>query len=1090
MNAHNRLMSPENLNYAWIKTKNLYRMADGFVDAGEIAAFELDLEKRLFDIRRKFALGKYKLKKLRPLPRPKKLSAEQPINRQYYHVAIEDQVAWIALVNALGPKLDQLMVSWSYGNRLYRPAWYEKDEASVSTLEIGPYRHASGHLYRKFQHSWPLFRRHVALTARTMVLGGKNLNRSELDEADQRADIAAEHASLNYLMRDFWPEQNNESKNTNVFHASIDLKQFYPTLNVESVINGLAETDELEDPLIYDLVISMLDFKVDMTGMPETALDKVEPKFSEKFQGIPTGLFVSGFLANAAMHSIDKLVEKQVVSRRDIAHFRFVDDHTLIAYDFDALCDWIIYYEQLLKKQEIGPIVNVEKTDPPSLGEWISCFKTGLKNGAKPSALVDENAELYRKAKEDAQLDGKNPTKLMTKTLAQVSEIASVDINILDDDDLNERLQMLEWLLLANIPENEIRPDTRASFAAGQIASLVPLLIQETDGLVDASRAVALHKNRQPDAKRTTEADLSQYEIDRIQLESKLQEFTVQHDKDEAALLKRCFELLLQSLREHPGKARLFHRMHQYCQITGHKGLESISYWLNETRSSGKEVWADYYAALSLQIMANGLLRVVSQIRASDTMHSEVRAATSHLDDISKLDSAVFWVPSEREAWFHETNRNVFGVALIQAAEMIAELPGLEIIAKRLSTLSEIYIAVVPCEPGMKRLSNIGHGLGTWAHLAENILGNERVPSAAWMAFAKHFTFEQRLDLLAARRYPEHFPDGGWVQILSPGSASPENDSAWLSDVMRSSEYRLSTAQASGKLALKRAARSFISTSEEWITINEWTASVKAYSPFDPRRSEWSSLEITAQLLSHATTIGGDDSILKRLHPNNVLLPCNWINDASHDGKLSELSWNAWKNIIRDTDNTNGQCHAKLRTTSNSLVDYRYAVKSKPGSPISIDEQRLISVGRLLLGLLRNDHSAPRIWNIRGNQLIYPLPRTRWFESLAISSSTTNILEACLGARPAESRAITRAPGLFGWQDGKPLNDATFDSPPIYSTSDLLEAIRLSQKILEANQLTVSLNQPRQLIPFQIADFTESNENASVSDINGDVDDK
>ena len=113
MNAYDRLMLPENLNYAWLKAKNLYRSADGYVDAGELAAFELDLEQRLLEIRRQFERGTFRLKKLRPLPRPKKLTEEIPVDRQYYHVAVEDQVAWIALVNALGPDLDMMMEPWS-----------------------------------------------------------------------------------------------------------------------------------------------------------------------------------------------------------------------------------------------------------------------------------------------------------------------------------------------------------------------------------------------------------------------------------------------------------------------------------------------------------------------------------------------------------------------------------------------------------------------------------------------------------------------------------------------------------------------------------------------------------------------------------------------------------------------------------------------------------------------------------------------------------------------------------------------------------------------------------------------------------------
>lgn len=1072
MSVYNRLLQPENLNYAWIKAKNLYRTADSFIDAGEIAAFELDLERRLLDIRRQFEHGSYRLKKLRPLPRPKKISEERPINRQYYHVAIEDQIAWIALINALGPELDLRMEPWSYGNRLYRAAWYAKDEESGSTLEIGPYRHSSGHLYRKFQHSWPLFRRHITLTARMMVLR-RSLEPEEMDEPDQLAAVAAEHAQLAYFLPGFWQQKSASGDKNDLYHASIDLKQFYPELNIEAVVKGLAGAGAMADPHIAKLVKSMLNFQIDMAGMPETALESVEPPFLKgSVKGIPTGLFVSGFLANAAMLPVDRIVAREIRKRRDIAHFRFVDDHTLLAYDFDALCDWIIWYERLLEAHGIGPVVNADKSDPPSLGEWVKHLKTDV----PPTELRTKNTDAYSLAMREARLDGKNPAKLMTKTLAQVSAIAATDIHILDDDDLSERLKMLEWLLLADIPEREIRQDTRAAFAAGQIASLVPLLVQEADGLVEAAREVAAHKGRQPNAKRATEDELRHYEERLSELQQELRSCMEQHDKAELALLSRCFALLLQSLRENPGKARLFYRIHQYCQVTGYRGLKAIAEWLKETRAGGQDAWADYYATLSLQIMARGVLTTVHRLAAPAAMHSDIKAAASHLDDIAGLDTKVFRVSDERETWYHAVGRKEFGVALIQAAEALALQSGHVNLARRLAALSQIYVSVSPGAPAEIWLGDTGQTSGVWAHLAEDVLGSEISPSAAWSALAPHFAFDQRLDLQAARRYPERLPDAGWTQLLAMADPLPENDSAWLREVIGNNESRRAAAQATGRKAFSRAARALEAVPKHWMTIDEWTEAVRLCNPFDPRRGEWTALEIAAQLLDEATSIGGNEAILDRLHPNNILLPRKWITAFPCHRESTALSWEAWRHFVQDSSKANDRLRARLRGASSSLADYRYAPTSKAGIPIPDAERRLVSVGRLLLGLLRNDHAAPRIWNLRGNELIFRLPRARWFETLAISSPTTLILEACLGARPAETRAITREPALFGWRDGELPNDATFDPPALYGSSDLLEEIRNAQKILVDNQLAVARNQPRQLIPFRLDDFAAATE--------------
>ena len=102
--TYEHLISLENLYYAWNKAKKLYQMSDGYVDEAELAEFELNLEERINQIRNSFLQLRYNLQLLKPLPRPKKIDDEgEYINRQYFHIAVDDQVAWIAVINALGP---------------------------------------------------------------------------------------------------------------------------------------------------------------------------------------------------------------------------------------------------------------------------------------------------------------------------------------------------------------------------------------------------------------------------------------------------------------------------------------------------------------------------------------------------------------------------------------------------------------------------------------------------------------------------------------------------------------------------------------------------------------------------------------------------------------------------------------------------------------------------------------------------------------------------------------------------------------------------------------------------------------------------
>jgi hypothetical protein len=124
-----RITSPENLAWAWKKARWLFQHADGPVDSGAVAAFELNLERNLNTIAKRFASSTYRLSPLALLPQPKGPDSNgKPPLRQSFQVSVPDQVAWIAIVNVVGPILDSKMPAWSYGHRLYKAAWFEVSE--------------------------------------------------------------------------------------------------------------------------------------------------------------------------------------------------------------------------------------------------------------------------------------------------------------------------------------------------------------------------------------------------------------------------------------------------------------------------------------------------------------------------------------------------------------------------------------------------------------------------------------------------------------------------------------------------------------------------------------------------------------------------------------------------------------------------------------------------------------------------------------------------------------------------------------------------------------------------------------------------
>lgn len=1073
------LATPENLNYAWKKARNLFHSADGYVNNAELTAFELNLENELASIQAEFRSNSYVLRPLRPLPRPKKLDKGKFADRQYFHVAVRDQVAWIAVVNILGPRLDPLMPAWSYGNRIYRAAWFDDDEERQSKkLEIGPYRHASGHLYRKFQHSWPLFRRHVVRTVRLMT--GVRSEESPItkeDEAEEKAFLAGQAANLVYFRRRFWRRPKKQT-GSELFHASIDLERFFPNISRVAIRKAFMTNLPAEDGLAFDMLISrMLAFEIDVSDMPHHLFASVEPQFSEfkGDKGIPTGLFAAGFLANVVLIPVDQKVNKLLEKKRSIAHFRYVDDHTILAYDFDELCEWIERYRRLINEEKIGVSINGDKFDPISLGRYLAMVEDH-----DTPANPEELGAARQLALDEAQIDGSNPTKLLTKTLGQVSAIAAGNVHVMDDDDLKERLKFLEWLLLADIPEREIRPDTRAAFAAGQIALLVPLIVQEGDGFIDKAREVADLEREYRELK-SKHVSIALSKLTEEKLKSKRAELRnneLEHNKKEKQQYRHSFLLLMQAFKEFPGKPRLFYRLCHYCLLTGHAGIKEIGLWISGQNSRKNVVWADYYAGLAMQILSDTLLRASRTMLDPDALLSDQRAARAHVQDIAGIDENVFVVPLERAAWFHEVGRKEL-VASLAATGALSEASDDKLLAgalyeaaERLNRRSERAGAIASW------VADTDWPAGIWAERTEQKLSLAGHPSKAWeRLFLPMLDAGSWYDVLAIRRYPELLPDEWWRRYLSPQARIPLDDSGWWREAIAPHHSRRADAESAAHEAIRVAARSLDATSSTSVADDtgshsalEWLRHVRNLSPFDPRRSEWTALEILRGLIAKLSDdLFASSNTLDNLHPANVLVPASWFKEFA-----GIPSWEIWRRHAR-------AARAKVRDPEFQLVDYRFIATGTDGGSDDWLGQR-VGIGRLLLGLLQLDFAGPRAWNIRGNEHAYPLARRAAYERLAISSRTLLILEGCLSARSMENFQLASQPRLFGKDAPAALRDTDFDAPSLNDPSAVIESIDRAQAMLVRNQIAVSGNQPRQLIPFRIEDFALGESGAPQGD--------
>lgn len=1046
MNWFELLLLPENMLWAWRKVRRAYRRADSLYDQAEVAAFELDLEAQLDSIRKDFAAGKWQGTPLRLVPQPKKPDKDgHPRLRQYFQVAVRDQVAWCALANVLGPELDQKMPPWSYGNRLYRAAWYENEpsEARSSRLNIGPYRHSAGHLYRHFKHSWPLFRRHISLSARKMV--ADHIDPEALDHGER---LALEQTDgLVYLEAGHWARPTKVGDT--IYAASLDLRKFYPSVRPAAILRGFEVLVEgyNEDPRLPALIAQMLAFDVDDSGLSASMRAAVDPPVSSgKFEGIPTGLFVGGFLANVAMLPLDLEVDGLLLARRDIAHFRFVDDHEVLAYDFKTIVAWITDYARLLEKHGIGAEIEPDKFVPAEL-KWVL-------DSAAPDQPAGTIEELTGKAMSAAAVNGRKPSQLMTRTLAQVSMLAAIDFDLLTDAGRGQRLEQLEWLLLANIPDQEIRGDTRMSFAAARIATLTPALFRPSDKLLEAQRALQVLLAIKPrDQALETAIAACQVKIDSLEKEER---------DDWDKLLKRHFGLLFEAFANHPDKVRLFIRLLDFCRVTGYDGFGRITSWMREHRSDDHKLLGCYLGALALQTLARHVLTASAMVTRADILHRERDAARAFLHNVAKAKLATFVAkssPRHPPQFFQIQARRALTAALVMGGIETAETaPDLTVALHRCAAVSGTGTG----EQAIPNLASVtGVSLGVWYHwfFATTLAHRDAVPSY-WGQIGTALNPADRSDWNSLRRYPQALPAQGWEWLRDYPAALHDDDAGWLLDAARAAPHFFAQLPAGIAFIDDIHARTDGLTVRS--TLRDWVCFTADLKPDDPRRSEWTALEIIRQILRPLFEFEGldlegrDPDYLDALHPENVQIPVEWRELTKEASTEDTLTWEGWRQQVRTH---------QVRVADSGLADYRYR------EIVPADDRewprRLRPIGQLLWGLLRRSFELPAAWNIRGQERGL-MEIVAWdLERLPISSFTLSILQSCLLPRNRETSLLHLFPSLFGTRAHKADDDTEFDRP-ILSAGQLDKLLERAQAMLQLTQMTVLEHQPRQLIPVRL----------------------
>lgn len=483
MNLIDQVTSLENMMLAWRKLERVFNYGDVWYDELLIAEFKMNLVEHLRELALSIKNGEYRMQPIRPIPFPKGgTDKEGKLKvRQSFFIDFRDQLVWMAVCNVIGHVFDRKMPAWSYGNRLYVSMWMEKSEDGTKVWKVGNYRNTSRNFYRKWTQSWPLMRRRI--TASLKMLAG--LKKEELDTTEKQTqeDNTALSENQKYLQLAYLEDGYFEKRDKplpQLYWAGIDLTKFYQQVKLSAVKDEILKgigTYRSNDHTLDELITVLCSFEVDYHDYEyvggEDDLKTMQLELGQQFEGLPTGLIVAGFLANIYMLEIDATVSRAMETNRDVIHFRYVDDHVIIATSPEILFEWTAWYQKLLR--QYGLEVNIEKLAP----EDISNVLPECKDDQGGIFIADYEDVLLPAICDGAAIDPFFPTPLMTQTLQKVSQLQGMNLNMLSAKEFAIVFSELQSLLVADLSEQEIKKSTRISFACTMLSRLI------VDGEVD-----------------------------------------------------------------------------------------------------------------------------------------------------------------------------------------------------------------------------------------------------------------------------------------------------------------------------------------------------------------------------------------------------------------------------------------------------------------------------------------------------------------------------------------------------------------------------------------------------------------------------
>lgn len=542
------LGNPVILHGAWMRVESWYRSAE-LAPQPELSRWQLHPEAMLRDLAEALRNNRWKPERWQQVPYPKKGA----LLRHYVMPTVRDQVAFMAHMVALGPILDSQVANFAYGNRWYRPiAWDRRVEPARWVHR--PYPVLTNRIFLSYARSHGLFRRVAHWTVARMT----NATLPAEDDAGpvQRPEDYEDGALPKWTREAWWQGAVGTPR---AFWASLDIELAYPSVRIHQLATAMerslrqpidlhtlfeAEAGDIPDISMDDVsqlvnfhrlfdgcprpvseALAVEDVRVEIGRRLTRALGEVTlnsggippdawrpprnhplPKVAvEPYDGIPTGLAISGVLLNVALQEPDRAIGRyleETSAECRGAIVRFADDMYVLSRSAGGLLSLVeavhgalsgVGATSLATPNEVSNVcINFKKIKPDAaqtvIGEfllengWSECDICGqplppprqehtsarVTDWWAAKASSDEFVP-HREALERAAIEQGDVGPFVTSLVELLSDMGTDTLRQRFGEGARNHLARLHELARFDIEDEQVRPDTRRAYSVNRL---------------------------------------------------------------------------------------------------------------------------------------------------------------------------------------------------------------------------------------------------------------------------------------------------------------------------------------------------------------------------------------------------------------------------------------------------------------------------------------------------------------------------------------------------------------------------------------------------------------------------------------------